>query len=156
MPNYWLMKTEPTAFSIHDLAKAPKKTTCWEGVRNYQARNMLRDDIKKGDFVLFYHSNTDEVGVYGTAIVVKEGYPDPFQFDKKSKYFDDKASKDTPRWYMVDIKLDQIFQSPVTLTEMRSLKPLSNMKLLQKGQRLSVQPVTKTEWNTIVKIGQKA
>ncbi|MCB1197030.1 MAG: EVE domain-containing protein [Deltaproteobacteria bacterium] len=153
MPNYWLMKTEPNTFSIQDLEKAPHQTTCWEGVRNYQARNMLRDDVKKGDMVLFYHSNTEPVGVHGTAKVVKPGYPDHFQFEPKSKYYDPKASPERPRWFMVDIKHQQTFQQPVTLQTLRTVDALQDMKLLQKGQRLSVQPVTKTQWDLIVKMG---
>lgn len=149
------MKTEPNVFSIEDLKKSPKKTTCWEGVRNYQARNMLRDDIKKGDGVLFYHSRVEPMAVVGTATVVKEGYPDHHQFDPKSKYFDPKAKETEPRWFMVDIKLDQIFDTPVTLKEMRDIKALSDMALLQKGQRLSIQPVRKKEWDLIVKKGMK-
>lgn len=155
MPKYWLMKSEPNTFSIQDLEKSQKKTTCWEGVRNYQARNMLRDEIKKGDFVLFYHSNTEPVGVHGTAKVVKSGYPDHFQFDPKSKYYDAKADPTNPRWYMVDIQLQKTFQQPVTLKELREISSLKDMKLLQKGQRLSVQPVTKKEWDTILRMGLK-
>lgn len=151
MPNYWLMKSEPTTYSIFDLEKAPNKTTCWEGVRNYQARNMLRDDIKKGDLTFFYHSNTKPIGIYGIAKVVKSGYPDHFQFDAKSNYFDPKATKDNPRWYMVDIKHVKTFKQPITLEKLKTIDGLQNMKLLQKGQRLSVQPVTEKEWDIILK-----
>ncbi|NND96910.1 MAG: EVE domain-containing protein [Pirellulaceae bacterium] len=150
------MKTEPTTYSIDDLQKEKKKTTCWEGVRNYQARNLLRDDVQAGDRVLFYHSACKEPAIVGTAVVVRDGYPDHFQFDKKSKYYDAKSNPDDPRWFMVDIQLDQQFETPVTLTQLREQAskkgPFSDMVLLQKGSRLSVQPVKKKEFNAIVKL----
>jgi len=149
---YWLMKTEPETYSIDDLAAEPKKTTCWEGVRNYQARNLLRDEIKKGDRVLFYHSACKEPAVVGTAVVARSGYPDEFAFDPKSKYFDEKSNADDPRWFMVDIKLDRKFDRPVTLAELRDQAGLKEMVLLQKGSRLSVQPVRKRESDRIVKL----
>ena len=148
---YWLMKSEPNVFSIDDLNKSPKKTTCWEGVRNYQARNLLRDEIKKGDRVFFYHSRIDPMAIVGTATVVKNGYPDYHQFEAKSKYYDSKSDPENPRWYMVDIKLDKKFKTPVTLKEMRSIKGLEEMMLLRKGARLSVQPVSAKEWKVIHK-----
>ena len=150
--NYWLMKTEPTTYSIDDLANEKKKTTCWEGVRNYQARNLLRDEIKKGDRVLFYHSACKEPAVMGTAVVSKSGYPDHFAFDSKSKYFDSKSDPDNPRWYMVDVTLDEVFAKPVTLAQLREKASLKDMVLLQKGSRLSVQPVKKKEFDTILKL----
>ena len=151
--SYWLFKSEPNVFSIDDLEKSPKKKTMWEGVRNYQARNMLRDDVQQGDGVLFYHSRVEPMAVVGTATVVKGGYPDQWQFDKKSKYFDAKAKKEAPRWYLVDIKLDSEFARPVTLGEMREMKSLDKMVLLKKGSRLSIQPVSAKEWNAVVKAG---
>ena len=150
---YWLFKTEPDVFSIADLKKSPKQTTCWEGVRNYQARNMLRDDVQVGDGVLFYHSREKPMHVAGTATVVKAGYPDKYQFDKKSKYYDEKASKDNPRWYLVDIQLDKVFKNAVTLDEMRQMKGLEKMVLLRKGSRLSIQPVTAAEWKIVCRKG---
>ncbi|WP_345684841.1 EVE domain-containing protein [Novipirellula caenicola] len=153
--NYWLMKSEPNTFSIDDLAAQPDQTTCWEGVRNYQARNMLRDDIHVGDRVLFYHSACKVPAVVGTAVVSKSGYPDPFQFDRKSKYFDEKSDPENPRWYLVDIKLEKKFDRPVTLAELRERAGLSGMVLLQKGSRLSVQPVKKKEFETIEKLASK-
>jgi len=150
---YWLFKTEPDVFSITDLKKSPKQTTCWEGVRNYQARNMLRDDIQVGDGVLFYHSREKPMNVAGTATVVKAGYPDKYQFDPKSKYYDEKASKESPRWFLVDIKLDKMFKNPVTLDEMRTMKGLDDMVLLRKGSRLSIQPVSAGEWKIVCKKG---
>lgn len=146
---YWLMKSEPTTFSIQDLEKAPKKTTHWEGVRNYQARNFLRDQIKTGDEVFFYHSSTDVPAIVGTAEVVKNGYPDPSQFESKSKYFDETSDPKNPRWYVVDIKHQKTFSQPISIQMLRELPALSKMKLLQKGMRLSVQPVTAAEWKTI-------
>ncbi|MGB7327176.1 MAG: EVE domain-containing protein [Rubripirellula sp.] len=152
MTNYWLMKTEPTTYSIDDLAGDPDQTTCWEGVRNYQARNLLRDDFSVGDRVLFYHSACKEPAVVGTATVVREGYPDSHAFDRRSKYFDQKSSPDKPTWYMVDIKLDEKLESPVTLKAMRERAGLKDMVLLQKGSRLSVQPVKKKEFDTVLKM----
>lgn len=153
---YWLMKTEPTTYSIDDLAKEKNQTTSWEGVRNYQARNMLRDEIKKGDRVLFYHSACKEPAVVGTAVVARSGYPDPFAFDPKSKYYDEKSDPDNPTWYLVDIQLDKKFAHPVTLTQLRQQTELKGMVLLQKGSRLSVQPVKKAEFNAILKLARTA
>lgn len=149
---HWLMKTEPTTFSIDDLAGEKNQTTSWEGVRNYQARNMLRDEIKKGDRVLFYHSACKVPAVVGTAVVSKSGYPDPHAFDPNSNYYDAKSDAASPTWYLVDIKLEQRFDHPVTLAELRKHRGLKDMMLLQKGSRLSVQPVTKKEFDTILKM----
>ncbi len=150
---YWLMKTEPESFSITDLAKAPRQTTFWDGVRNYQARNLLRDEMQVGDGVLFYHSNADPPAVVGTAEVVRTGYPDPTQFDPGSHHHDPGARPDQPRWYMIDVKLGSIFARAVGLPELREHPGLSEMVLLRKGSRLSVQPVTAKEWSVIVKLG---
>ena len=150
---YWLMKSEPTVFSFDDLLKSPGQTTHWDGVRNYKARNFLRDEIKVGDGVLFYHSRVEPMAVVGTAKVVKAGYPDPSQFAASSKYYDPDADPDEPRWYMVDIKADKPFSRPVTLQELRGLPALAKMMLLKKGSRLSVQPVSAAEWQTIVRLG---
>lgn len=149
-PNHWLLKSEPDAFSIDDLAAAPNKTTCWDGVRNYQARNTMRDDMKKGDLVFYYHSNAKPTGIAGIAKVVREAYPDHTAFDAKSKYFDAKSSPEDPRWFMVDIKLVRKFKRLIPLEELRDIKALKDMALLQKGSRLSVQPVTAREWDAIV------
>ncbi|HND51333.1 MAG TPA: EVE domain-containing protein, partial [Pirellulaceae bacterium] len=140
---YWLVKTEPESFSIEDLAKAPQQTTCWEGVRNYQARNFMRDGMKLGDRVLFYHSNADPPAVMGVATVVREAYPDSFAWDKKSKYYDEKSTPENPVWLMVDLKLESVFPRPVSLDELRGVAALKEMELLRKGSRLSVQPVRK-------------
>lgn len=154
MPKYWLMKSEPNTYSIDDLAAEKNKTTQWEGVRNYQARNIMRDDMKKGDLVLFYHSNAKPAGVVGTAKVVKESYVDHFAFDKKSKYFDPKSKKDEPRWFMVDIKLAKKFKGKISIDEIKQIKSLTKMVLLN-NSRLSVQPVTKKEFDTILKMAEK-
>ncbi len=146
---YWLFKSGPDVFSIQDLAAEKGKRTSWEGVRNYQVRNMLRDDIKKGDGVLFYHSRVDPMVIAGTAQVVKGGYPDHFALDPTHKYFDEKSTDENPRWYMVDIKLTQIFKSPVTREQLKADKVTAGMKLLAKGSRLSITPVTENEWEAV-------
>jgi len=153
---YWLMKSEPDEFSIDDLAKAPKKTTPWFGVRNYQARNFMRDRMRIGDGVLFYHSSAEPPAVAGTARVVRAGYPDPTQFDPRDAHFDRDSLRDDPCWYAVDIKFDSKFARVVTLPELRDTKPLADMVLLRRGSRLSVQPVTAAEWKQILKMGAKA
>ncbi|HET6150075.1 MAG TPA: EVE domain-containing protein [Polyangia bacterium] len=149
------MKSEPAVFSIEDLARAPRKTTGWDGVRNYQARNLLRDEIKVGDGVLFYHSSADPPAVAGTAEVVRAGYPDPTQFDPKSNHYDSGALPDEPRWYGVDVKHTQTFANPVPLPVLRATPALRDMVLLRKGSRLSVQPVAADEWKAIVAMGSK-
>ena len=151
--NYWLFKSEPNEFSWEDLKKAKNKTTFWDGVRNYQARNFLRDNIKKGDGVLFYHSNADPLAVIGYCEVVKEGYPDHTQFDPENKHFDPKADKANPTWFMVDIRLKKEFNNSVTLDQIKANPKLKDMKLIQRGNRLSVMPVTKKDWDEILKIG---
>lgn len=152
-PRYWLMKSEPGAFSWDDLKKSPRKTTMWDGVRNYQARNLLRDEIKKGDMVLFYHSSVNPPTVMGTAKVVKEGYPDPTQFDPDSKYYDPDSDVANPRWYLVDVRMERPFVHPVTLPQLRASRSLRDMALLRKGNRLSVQPVSPKEWKIILRMG---
>ncbi len=149
---HWLMKSEPTVYSIDDLKR--DKTTYWEGVRNYQARNMLRDDIKKGDLVFFYHSNTEPPGIAGIAQVSKSGYPDPEAFNKKSKYFDIKSKREKPSWYVVDLTFMKRFEEILPLEALRSEKKLEGMPLLQKGQRLSVQPVSPSQWKAIESMAQ--
>jgi predicted RNA-binding protein with PUA-like domain len=151
---YWLMKTEPTTYSITDLENESNQTTCWEGVRNYQARNLLRDDIQEGDRVLFYHSACKEPAVVGTAVVSRPGYADSHAFDKRSKYYDAKSDPENPRWYMVDVKLEKKFDSPVTLASLREKASLEDMVLLQKGSRLSVQPVKKKEFDIVLKMAK--
>lgn len=149
---YWLMKTEPTSYSIQHLAKEKKKTTHWDGVRNYQARNYMRDEMKLGDKVLVYHSNANPPAVAGVATIVRESYPDHTSWDPKDKHYDDKSTPQNPRWFMVDIKLEQIFKEPIALDDLREVKALKDMELLRKGSRLSVQPVRKKEFDAIVKL----
>lgn len=149
---HWLLKTEPDTFSIDDLGNEPDQTTSWEGVRNYQARNLIRDEIKQGDLVLFYHSACKEPAVVGTARVTRGGYPDSFAFDRHSAYFDEKSDPDNPRWFMIDIQWERKFDTPVTLASLRQVRGLQKMVLLQKGSRLSVQPVRKSEYNAILKL----
>ncbi len=152
--NYWLVKSEPAVFSIDDLAKEKDQTTYWDGVRNYQARNFLRDDFKTGDKVIFYHSNSEPPAAVGICEVVKEGYPDFTAFDPESAHYDPKSKKDAPAWMMVDIKLIKIFASPVSITKMKENKKLAKMLLLRPGNRLSVMPVTKDEYNEIIGMGR--
>ncbi len=147
---YWLMKTEPGVYSIDDLKR--DKKTFWEGVRNYQARNNMRA-MKKGDGVLFYHSQATPPGVVGVAKVVKEAYPDHFAFDKKSKYFDAKSDPEEPRWFMVDVGFVEKFGAVVSLPEIREVNALKDMVLVN-NSRLSVQPVRKAEFDRVVKMGR--
>jgi len=148
---YWLMKSEPCAFSIEDLEKAPKRTTCWDGVRNYQARNFMRA-MAVGDHVLFYHSNAEPPAVVGIAEVVRTAYPDETQFDKTSHHYDPASLPSAPRWEMVDIRHRQTFKTGLSLDRLRQEPKLKGMVLLQKGSRLSVQPVTETEWTVVLKL----
>ena len=147
--SYWLIKSEPEVFSFADLQAAARKTTYWDGVRNYQARNTLRDAMKKGDRCFFYHSNAEPSGIAGICEVVREGYPDHTAFDPKDPHYDPKSTPDAPTWYMVDVKAVKAFPRLISLGELREVAALKGMVLLQKGSRLSVQPVTKKEWETI-------
>jgi len=149
---YWLVKSEPEVFSIDDLSKAEDKTTFWSGVRNYQARNYLRDEIKKGDLVLFYHSNTEIPGIAGICKVIKEGYPDYTAFNQDDEYYDPKSRKENPVWFMIDIKLIKKFARAVSLEEIKKNKKLYKMKLVQKGNRLSVMPVEQEEYEEIIRM----
>ncbi|HJP19891.1 MAG: EVE domain-containing protein [Gammaproteobacteria bacterium] len=150
---YWLFKSDPDEFSIEDLKNSKDKTACWDGVRNYQARNFIRDEIKKGEGVLFYHSNTDPLAITGYCKVVRENYPDDTQFDPKNKHFDSKSKPDSPTWVMVDIRLVKKFKNPIHLTSIKKNPKLKGLKLVKKGNRLSVMPVTKAEWDEILKLG---
>lgn len=143
------MKSEPDEFGIDDLMNAENQTTRWEGVRNYQARNFMRDDMKPGDGVLFYHSNANPLAVVGTMNVSSQPYPDPSQFDPKSDYFDPKSSQDNPRWILVDVKFTSKFDGPVLRETLMQTEGLENMVLLQRGSRLSINPVTEQEWKII-------
>ncbi len=151
---YWLVKSEPNCFSIDDLSAAKGQTTHWDGVRNYQARNMLRDQMKLGDRVLFYHSNARPPGIAGVAEVVREGYPDTTAFDAKQDHFDPKSKPDCPTWYMVDLKLIAKFKRELSLPELRQVSQLAGMALLQRGSRLSVQPVSPQEFKTVLALAE--
>lgn len=142
---WWLMKSEPDAFGIDDLKNEPGKTTIWDGVRNYQARNFMRDEMKKGDQVFIYHSSCKEVGIAGEATVVKECFPDPTQFDESSRYFDPKSTPDKPRWFTVSIKFKKKYKNVIPLADIKANPQLQEMALVKKGSRLSIMPVTDKE-----------
>ncbi len=150
--NYWLVKTEPNTYSWEDLKNESDKITCWDGVRNYKARNIIRDEIKKDDLVFVYHSVVKPMAIQGIAKVVKESYPDHFAFDTSHKYYDPDSDPSNPRWFMMDIKAVKEFDKPVTLEELKTQTALEKMLLLKRGVRLSVQPVTKSEWDYICKL----
>lgn len=149
---YWLFKSEPNVYSIQDLDQEKGKRTTWEGVRNYQVRNMLRDDVQVGDRVLFYHSRVAPMCIAGTAEVVKGGYPDHFAFDQNHKYYDAKCDPEKPRWYMVDVKLLQVFETAVTRDALKLDKVTAEMKVMSKGSRLSITEVTEQEWKAVHKL----
>lgn len=150
--NYWLMKSEPSEFGIDDLKNCPGKTEAWDGVRNYQARNMLRDQMKKGDLAFFYHSNCAEPGIAGIMTIHSKSYPDPTAFDPRDKHYDPKSDPDKPRWFLVDVKYKRKLKRPIPIAELRRQKALKDMKILQRGNRLSVTPVTEKEWRAILEL----
>jgi len=152
--NYWLLKSEPQCFSLDDLKARPRQTEHWDGVRNYQARNFLRDRFAKGDLGFFYHSSCAEPAIAGIVEIVRSGYPDHTAWDPKAEHFDPKSSPDTPIWYMVDVKWKQQFGQPIRLAELRANPVLQTMELLKRGSRLSVMPVTTQEWREILKMGK--
>ena len=149
--SYWLMKTEPGAFSVEDLERAPNQTTSWDGVRNYQARNMLRDQMKLGDSAFLYYSNCEVPGIVAIVEIVEEGYPDPTAFDRRHHHYDPKSDPATPRWFMVDVQLTKRLDRIIPLKELREYasKELQGMMLLRTGNRLSVTPVSKAHWKFI-------
>ena len=151
---YWLFKSEPSAYSFKDLLAEPDRTTGWDGVRNFQARNFLRDQVKVGDGVLFYHSSADPPCVAGIAEVVRAGHADPTAFDPKADHYDPKSNADEPTWYQVSIKAVRAIEPPIELPTLRGVPALAGMELLRKGSRLSVQPVTKAEWDAILKLAR--
>lgn len=152
---YWLMKTEPAVFSFEDLRKRPLSTDHWEGVRNYQARNYMKDEMGKGDKVLFYHSNCEVPGVVGIAVISRKAYPDFFSWDRTSRYYDPKSTPEKPRWFMVDVTWAKTFRHIVTLKDLKAEPQLKGMKVLQKGQRLSIMPVTKEEFDIVSAMGMR-
>lgn len=147
---YWLFKSEPDAFSIDDLAAKPNQTEHWDGIRNYQARNYLRDEVKVGDQLFFYHSSCQDVGIAGVAEVVKAAYPDHTQFNPESKYYDPKASLDNPRWVMVDVKFKQKFARVLPLAKIKSMPQIREIGLVKKGHRLSIMPVIESEFKALL------
>ncbi|KAB7628204.1 EVE domain-containing protein [Alkalilimnicola sp. S0819] len=148
--NYWLMKSEPDVFGIDDLAQRPNLTEPWDGVRNYQARNMMRDDMKIGDQVFFYHSNTKVPGIVGIAEVASAPYPDPTQFDPDNQYYDPKSDPDKPRWVLVDVKFVRKLKRNISLQELKERPELADFRLVQRGNRLSIMPVSAEDWDFIL------
>ena len=150
---YWLMKSEPDVFSFQDLKSRPKKTEPWNGVRNYQAINFMRDEMQVGDLILFYHSSCEIPGIAGLAKVKTKAYPDSTQFDKKSEYFDPKATLENPRWFLVDVGFEKDFKNFVALEDLKEHSQLAQMRLMQKCNRLSILPVAEEEFEFILKLG---
>jgi predicted RNA-binding protein with PUA-like domain len=152
--SHWLLKTEPSTFSIDDLARAPKRTTAWDGVRNYQARNMLRDSMKRGHEAFIYHSSCEVPGIAGIARIVREGYPDPTAFDRRHPHYDAGSDRAAPRWFMVDVELVRPLARIITLEELRAhaKRALAKFVLLRPGNRLSVMPVSDAEWRFILSL----
>ncbi|OGT18774.1 MAG: EVE domain-containing protein [Gammaproteobacteria bacterium RBG_16_57_12] len=149
---YWLMKSEPDVFGIDDLAQRPGQTEHWDGVRNYQARNMMRDQMRRGDRVLFYHSSCKTPGIAGIAEVVRAAYPDHTSWDARSPHYDPKSSPEQPRWLMVDVRLVRKFRRTISLEELKQHPGLKGMPLLKRGNRLSVMPVSAQEWELILEL----
>jgi len=147
---YWLMKSEPDMFSIDDLKQRPKQVEPWDGVRNYQVRNMLRDEMHVGDMAFFYHSSCDEPGIAGTMTIAKAGYPDATMYDPDSKYYDPKATPENPRWFRVDVKFQKKFKRVIALQELKKHPALKDMPVVMKGSRLSITPVTEAQWKFIL------
>ncbi|MFQ5470614.1 MAG: EVE domain-containing protein [Gammaproteobacteria bacterium] len=152
--NYWLFKSEPDVFSFEDLKRLPKKTDHWDGVRNYQARNFMRDDMKKGDLGFFYHSNCKNPGIVGIVSIVKNAYPDFTAFDKNSSYYDPKSNKENPRWFMVDVRYERPLISLISLNDLKNQSALKDFALVKRGNRLSVMPVSSKHWHYILKMEQ--
>jgi predicted RNA-binding protein with PUA-like domain len=149
---YWLFKSEPNCFSFADLMAEPDRTTGWDGVRNFQARNFLRDSIRQGDGVLFYHSNADPPAIAGIAEVVQESHPDPTAFDPDAEHYDPKSDRASPTWVQVSIRGVRAIDPPLGLPQLRAVAALSGMELLRKGSRLSIQPVSDSEWKAVLKL----
>ena len=149
---YWLMKSEPNEFSIDDLKACPNKTEPWDGVRNYQARNMMRDQMSVGDQIFFYHSNCDVPGIVGIAKVASKSYPDPTAFDPDDKHYDPKSDPDNPRWFLVDVRYVKKFRKTVSLADLKANPALDKLALVRKGNRLSIMPVGDDEWASILEM----
>ncbi len=153
MTRYWLLKSEPSCFSLEDLKKAPKQTTHWDGIRNYQARNFMRNEMQVGDKAFFYHSSCAQPGIVGTMTVVRNAYPDHTAFDANSDHPDPKSTPENPRWFMVDVQFEREFKHLIPLHTLKKYAELQHMKLLQKGNRLSILPITPDEWGFISHLG---
>ena len=150
---YWLMKSEPSVFGIDTLAHAPRRRTGWDGVRNYQVRNMLRDQMRKGDLAFFYHSSCELPGIYGIVRIAKQGYPDPTAFELGHHHHDPKSDPATPSWYMVDVELVERFENPITLEKLKTnADALADLLILRRGNRLSITPVTASQWQKVLKL----
>ena len=149
---YWLMKSEPDVYGIDHLRAEKRKSDHWDGIRNYQARNFIRDEMKKGDLAFFYHSNCEEPAIVGLIEIVREGYPDHTAFLSNEKYFDAKSDPDNPRWFMVDVRFKTKFKKPVSLKSLKGERSLAQMRLVQRGNRLSILPVVAKEWKHILKM----
>ena len=147
---HWLLKSEPSSFSYADLLAAPKRTTCWDGVRNHQARNFMRDDMQVGDLAFLYHSSADPTGIAGVVEIVRAAYPDPTAFDPDDSHFDPKSRPDAPTWVMVDVRAVRAFDEVITLAELRAAPGLEGLEVLRRGSRLSVQPVSAEHWERIL------
>lgn len=147
---YWLLKSEPNCYSIEDLQREKKQTSPWEGVRNYQARNFMRDEMRKGDLAFFYHSSCPTPGVVGVVEVVRESYPDHTAFDPKDRHYDPKSTKDNPRWFMVDVQFQKQFPEIITLQQLKAHPGLKDLQILKKGNRLSITPVSADDWKLIM------
>jgi predicted RNA-binding protein with PUA-like domain len=147
---YWLMKSEPSEFGIADLRSRPGRTEPWDGVRNYQARNMMRDEMKRGDLAFFYHSNCEVPGIVGIARIVREGYPDSTAFDPRDEHYDPKSDPDNPRWFRVDVEYVRELKRTIPLTELKEHRALADLPLVRRGNRLSVMPVSEDEWRYIL------
>lgn len=152
MPKHWLMKSEPGEFSIDDLCARPSRTEPWDGVRNYQARNMMRDEMKPGDEAFFYHSACEEPGIVGIVKIASEAYPDPTAFDAKDKHYDPKSTRDDPRWFLVDVEFVRKLGRTISLSELKEHDALTEMPLVKRGNRLSIMPVTDAEWRYILEL----
>ncbi|HUL12607.1 MAG TPA: EVE domain-containing protein [Methylococcaceae bacterium] len=150
--NYWLMKSEPGEFSIDDLERCPDQTEHWDGVRNYQARNMMRDQMRTGDLAFFYHSNCDQPGIVGIARINRDAYPDHTAFDPENHHYDRASDPANPRWYMVDVQFMRKLKRTITLTELKELSDLEGLALIRRGNRLSVMPVSEAQWNFILSL----
>jgi predicted RNA-binding protein with PUA-like domain len=152
--NYWLLKSEPGEFSIDDLSRCPGRRTAWDGVRNFQARNFMRDDMKKGDLAFFYHSSCAVPGIAGIVEIVRESYPDATAFDPDDKHFDEKSDPSDPRWFVVDVRLKRTLKNPLSLMKLKQYAgdSLSDLQLLKRGNRLSVMPVSSKDWHFILSL----